>query len=65
MGLRLREFDIKQDIVSLGDNDKTRQHLLLDTDWLQKQYSKKHFVFNVLCIGNFNCEPVANSHLLY
>lgn len=58
MGLRLREFDIKPDNVSVSDQDKTRQHLLLDTDWLQKQYSKKHFVFNVLCIGNFNCESV-------
>lgn len=49
MGLQLREFDIKPNNVSL--NDSTKSHVLLDTDWLQKQYTKRLFVFNILCVG--------------
>ena len=30
----------------------TENSILMDTDWLQKQQSKRLFVFNILCIGN-------------
>lgn len=49
MGLHVREIDVKVAEVALSIGASAP--LLLDTDWLQMQYSKKLFVFNILCIG--------------
>ena len=45
MGLHLREINLMPD-------GTTENSILMDTDWLQKQQSKRLFVFNILCIGN-------------
>jgi len=49
MGLHVREIDVKLAEVALSIGASAP--LLIDTDWLQAQYSKRLFVFNILCIG--------------
>ena len=44
MGKRVKEIDLLEESV-------TPESPLFDTTWLEKQFYKKQYVFNIMCVG--------------
>jgi hypothetical protein len=45
MGKQVKEIDLTEEVNKVPDSS------LFDTMWLEKQFCKKQYVFNIMCVG--------------